>query len=116
MLNSAIWVIVANDNDAAICASSNGTSRLLRTVSRAPGESVAHGLALRVVAEMLHGARHEHCDGVILIAKPSFLEEMEQVAIPQVRNLVIANIVGSPPQGFFARPGLESPAIQAMEG
>ena len=101
MINSAIWVIVANDNDAPICANINGDSSLLRVVTRRHNAaSSAHdaklNFATQIMGELLDGALHGAYDGVIVFANQALMSAIDQVTVSQVRKLLLAQVVEDP--------------------
>jgi hypothetical protein len=101
MTNSPIWVIVANDNDATICASTDGSSRLLRVLARkncaaASVGAARHDFARQIMSEMFDGAMRGSYAGVILIANQTLMGAIDRVTGPQIRKLLIAQIVEEP--------------------
>jgi hypothetical protein len=98
--NSAIWVVVANDNNAAICSSSEGISRLLRVVERKNTHGgAAEGkkeFAIRIMSELFYGAETGSYDGVVLMADQGLMNVLQVVTTPHIRKLIIAQIVDRP--------------------
>ncbi len=105
--NFSIWVLVAGENDAVICASDAGSSRLLRVVKKESlsddtNKSDRHGFAWQLMSELMRGVDINAYDGVIIMASQELLREIHRVAVPEVKKRVIAEI---------ARPSSDSYAI-----
>lgn len=104
--NFSIWVLVAGENDAIICASDSGSSRLLRVIKKnnlaQTGEAGRRAFAWQLMAELIGGAQERAYDGVILMAAEPMLRELAQLGVQEVKTRVMAAI---------ARPAAESYAI-----
>lgn len=106
MSNSSIWVLIAGDNDAAIWASENGASHLLRVIRQDDIAEIAedeeHEFELRrdfawqLMAELSRGAEGGACDGIIFIAAKEMLHTLYGVMVPEVERLLVAEIPGAP--------------------
>jgi hypothetical protein len=115
MPSSSIWVLVANEHEAAICASRNGTSELLRSMKgeTVPSRSDCGGLdkmhdssffkrafAGDLMQALCRGAVERAYDGVIIVANASMLEQLRCIRPNLVATLLIAEIVGGPSENF----------------
>lgn len=102
----SIWVLVAGENDAVICASDSGSSRLLRVMKRGVqtgnDETDRRNFAWDLMSELLRGAQDQAYDGVIVMATEGILKELHQIVVPDVKKRLMAEI---------ARPSSESYAI-----
>src|ERR1700739_2102161 len=92
----SIWVLVAGENDAVICASDAGSSRLLRVMKRGvqsgDDETDRRDFAWQLMSELLRGAEHHSYDGVIVMATRKMLSELHRVAVPDVKKRLMAEI------------------------
>lgn len=104
MSSFSIWVLVAGEKDAVICASDAGSSRLLRIVKKKeyPLAEEQQSFAWQLMSELVQGVRANAFDGVILMAAPELLKEIRKVAVPDVRKRIMAEI---------PRPAADSYAI-----
>ena len=98
---STVWIIVANDNDAAICASDDGTTQLMRIVTKdklrlVEDENPDDAFATQILAELFDGVRNKACAGFILVAGQSLIRNIEQRTIPEISRLMLAQIVDRP--------------------
>jgi hypothetical protein len=101
MAISTVWIIVANDNDAAICASDDGTTQLMRIMTKdelrlVGDEKPDDAFATQILAELYDGVRNGACAGFILVAGQTLIHNIEQRAIPEISRLMIAQIVNLP--------------------
>ena len=94
--NTAVWVLIASDNDAAIWTSDKGTSRLVRVVRQHGNESTRGAFAWQLMGELIQGAEAKVCDGVILIAGEHMLKEIRRVVAPEIKRMLLAEIEGAP--------------------
>jgi len=96
---SNIWVLIANERNAAICTSRNGTSQLLQSLHNdmADRGNVADRssclFACELVSVLSRGARLGDCDGVIILANAEMRDQLRQVMPLSVSRLLIAEIV-----------------------
>jgi hypothetical protein len=115
MPSSSIWVLVANEHEAAICASINGASELLRSMKGEavpsqsdcvdPGKMHDSSFSKRAFAgdlmqALCRGAVERAYDGVIIVANASMLEQLRCIRPNLVAKLLIAEIIGGPHENF----------------
>lgn len=124
MPNFSIWVLVAGENDAVICASDAGSSRLLRVIKKdnqaQAGEKGRRSFAWQLMAELITGAQARAYDGVILMAGEAMLGELSQLAVPDVKTRVMAAITRPFAEGYAIPVGFENyvadmPALGGMQ-
>lgn len=124
MSNFSIWVLVAGENDAVICASDAGASRLLRVIKKdlqaAQGEAGRRAFAWQLMAELLKGAQDRAYDGVIVMAGKSMLGELHQLAVPEVKTRLMAAITRPSAEDYAIPMGFENyvadmPALGGMQ-
>ncbi|HKD48280.1 MAG TPA: hypothetical protein VKB67_11395 [Rhizomicrobium sp.] len=112
MSNFSIWVLVAGENDALICASDADSSRFLRVVKRdsqiVAGEAGTRAFAWQLMTELLLGAQDRAYDGVIVMAGERMLRELQQLADPEVKTRLVAAIVRPPAEGYAIPIGFEN--------
>ena len=110
--NFSIWVLVAGEKDAVICASDAGSSRLLRIVKKKElpaGEEVpAATFAWQLMSELVHGARRNAYDRVIIMASRELLKEIHQLAVPDVKKRIMAEIPRPSTDGYAIPVGFEN--------
>ena len=106
MRDASIWVLIANEQTAAIYASRNGTYQLLRMVSfSAPiggtfreeiellqptDRLTKHDFAMEIRAELRTSANE--FENIIIVADRELIDEFEQLNIPATSRLLIAEI------------------------
>jgi protein required for attachment to host cells len=102
----SIWILVAGENDAVICASDQGSSRLLRVLKKnthaSDDTNGRRDFAWQMMTELLQGAQDQAYDGVIIMAAQDMLDELHRVLVPDVKKRLMAEI---------ARPSAENYAI-----
>ncbi|MDB5735876.1 MAG: hypothetical protein JWP16_1190 [Alphaproteobacteria bacterium] len=102
-----ILVLVADDNNATISSNTNGESRLLRTFDRIQprhreigGSEAAHAnrhvFACELIMALGRSAGECSCDGVVIYADASMMDELRQVQTSVIARLIVAQIVGKP--------------------
>ncbi len=91
MPHSTIWVLVANDSDAALSANCDGSSRLLRVLNQKADDDRAD-FAWELMSELYKGAKAGAFDGVVIIATPEILKELRRITLPEIRKLVLGEI------------------------
>jgi len=118
----SIWILVAGENDAVICASDAGSSRLLRVMKKntqtASDEDGRRDFAWQMMAELLRGAQEGVYDGVIMMAAPDMLGELHRVLIPEVKKRLMAEIARPSSDGYAIPVGFENyvPDMPALGG
>ena len=99
MSSFSIWVLVAGEHDAVICASDAGSSRLLRVMKRGvqcgDDETDRRDFAWQLMSELSRSVENGACEGVILIADKEMLEALGRVMLPEVRQVLLAEIPGA---------------------
>ncbi|MGH6829091.1 MAG: hypothetical protein ACREFW_09300 [Rhizomicrobium sp.] len=123
MPNFSIWVLVAGEKDAVICASDAGSSRLLRIVKKkaAPsGEETQTTFAWQLMSELVQGVRSNAYDGVIIMASRELLKEIHQLAVPDVKKRIMAEIPRPSAESYAIPVGFENyvtdlPAVGGMQ-
>jgi len=106
MRDASIWVLIANEQTAAIYASRNGAYQLLRTVSfpvptngtsreeiespRTFDRLTKHEFALEIGAELRTSAND--FDNIIIVADRELIDEFEPLNMPATSRLLIAEI------------------------
>lgn len=122
--NFSIWVLVAGENDAVICASDAGSSRLLRVMKRGVQsgneESDRRDFAWQLMSELLRGAQDRAYDAVIVMATQNMLSELRRVAVPDVKKRLMAEIARPSSEGYAIPVGFENyvadmPALGGMQ-
>ena len=113
MTNFATWVLVAGEQDAAICSSEDGNSRLLRVIrqnrnSLPACDDTRRAFAWQLMMELFWGAHVGSFDGVIIIAAKEMLGELRRVALPEIRKRLVAEIPGALPAEFGKLTGLSN--------
>jgi hypothetical protein len=108
----SIWVLVAGENDAVICASDAGSSRLLRVMKRGvqsgDDETDRRDFAWQLMSELLRGAESHSYDGVIVMATQDMLSELHRVAVPDVKKRLMAEIARPSSEGYAIPVGFEN--------
>lgn len=124
MSNFSIWVLVAGENDAVICASDAGSSRLLRMIKKdsqaQTGEAGRRSFAWQLMAELITGAQDKAYDGVILMAGEGMLSELSALAVPEVKTRTMAAIIRPSAEDYAIPVGFENyvadmPALGGMQ-
>ena len=124
MSSFSIWVLVAGENDAVICASDAGSSRLLRVMKRGvqsgDDETDRRDFAWQLMSELLRGAENNSYDGVIIMATQDVLNELHRVAVPDVKKRLMAEIARPSSEGYAMPIGFENyvadmPALGGMQ-
>lgn len=124
MSNFSIWVLVAGENDAVICASDAGSSRLLRVMKRGVqsgnDEIDRRDFAWQLMSELLKGVEDHAYDAVIVMATQAMLNELRRVAVPDVKKRLMAEIVRPSSEGYAIPVGFENyvadmPALGGMQ-
>ena len=124
MSSFSIWVLVAGENNAVICASDSGSSRLLRVVKRGVqtgnDDIDRRDFAWQLMSELQRGAEDKAYDGVIVMATQEVLRELRRVAVPDVKTRVMAEIVRPSSEGYAIPVGFENyvadmPALGGMQ-
>jgi len=110
--NFSLWVLVAGENDALICASDADSSRLLRVIKNdtqiVAGEAGTRAFAWQLMTELLLGAQDRAYDGVIVMAGERMLGELQQLAVPEVKTRLVAAITRPPAKGYAIPIGFEN--------
>lgn len=119
MPHSSIWVLIAGESKAAICSSREGSSQLLRTVAQADSHNQGteigrRNFALQLMSELFRGARSGAYDGIIIIAAKSMLDELREIALPEFRRRVVAEIPRNPSDIPFFGSG-PTPAWETVQ-
>lgn len=109
--NFSTWVLVAREHDAAICSSENGQSSLLRVIQRnkAPRQSkeeYQRAFAWQLMSELFRGVRAGSVDGIIIIAAPEMLKQLQRVTLPEIRKMLVAEIPEELPADFPLLPNI----------
>jgi len=108
----SIWVLVAGENDAVICASDAGSSRLLRVMKRGvqsgDDETDRRDFAWQLMSELLRGAENHSYDGVIIMATQDVLNELHRVVVPDVKKRLMAEIARPSAEGYAIPVGFEN--------
>jgi hypothetical protein len=100
---SEILVLVAGDKKAALYASNDGVSRLLRQIDRASPMTAAgdeldadSGDIFACALTMALGlrVREQDCDGVIIFADAPMMGALHRARTRAVERLILAEIVG----------------------
>jgi protein required for attachment to host cells len=116
--------LVAGENDAVICASDAGASRLLRVMKRGVqtgnDESDRRDFAWQLMSELQRGAENHSYDGVIIMATQDMLSELHRVAVPDVKKRLMAEIARPSAEGYAMPVGFENyvadmPALGGMQ-
>jgi len=102
----SIWVLVAGDNDAVICASDAGSSRLLRVMKKEEGSQ--RDFAWQMMSELLKGAQDNAYDGVIVMAAQEMLHDLQRVSVPDVKKRLMAEIARPSAKGYAIPFGFEN--------
>jgi len=94
---SATWVLVANERDAVICTNDDGVSRLLQVISRkhvlsTDPEARRRAFCWQLMIELFRGAQRQAFDGLVIIAPDEMLRELRRIAMPEIRQLLVAEI------------------------
>jgi len=100
-----ILVLVANEKAAALYSNNDGASRLLRRIERVlprnetgddfnPGAIPSHMFACELMMVLGHCAYKQDCDGVMIFAEGSMMEDLRRVTTHTVAKLMLAQIVG----------------------
>lgn len=119
-----VLVLVANENCATLSANSEGETRLLRSINRAPlpqqmhsdsdlllvTTSARHLFASELMMALGRDLRDRPYDGVVIFADLGMMAELRTVATSEVSRLLIALIAGTP-----SAPGL-LPGFGAAHG
>ena len=112
MSSFSIWVLVAGENDAVICASDAGSSRLLHVIKKdiqAPaGNAGRTAFAWQLMAELQKGAQDRAYDGVIVMAGETLLGELHRLAVPEVKKRLMAAIARPLADGYAIPIGFEN--------
>ena len=94
MSSFSIWVLVAGENDAVVCASDAGSTRLLKVMKRGVqsgnDEIDRRDFAWQLMSELLRGAETQAYDAVIVMATQDLLRELRRVAVPDVKKRLMA--------------------------
>lgn len=112
---SNIWILIANEHNAAIFASRNGTSQLLQSLHNdmADRGNVADRsnclFACELVSVLSRGARLGDCDGVIILANAEMRDQLRLVMPISVSRLLIAEIA----ETVCPNPGVPSNDIDS---
>ncbi|HWF64360.1 MAG TPA: host attachment protein [Rhizomicrobium sp.] len=124
MSSFSIWVLVAGENDAVICASDAGSSRLLRVMKRGVqsgnDEIDRRDFAWQLMSELQRGAESQAYDGAIIMATQDILLELRRVAVPDVKKRLMAEIARPSSEGYAIPVGFENyvadmPALGGMQ-
>ena len=102
----SIWVLVAGENDAVICASDAGSSRLLRVMKKEEGSQ--RDFAWQLMSELLKGAQDNAYDGVIVMAAQEMLNDLQRVSVPDVKKRLMAEIARPFSEGYAIPVGFEN--------
>jgi Protein required for attachment to host cells len=102
----SIWVLVAGENDAVICASDAGSSRLLRVMKKEQGSQ--RDFAWQLMSELLKGAQDNAYDGVIIMAAQEMLGDLQRVSVPDVKRRMMAEIARPSAAGYAMPVGFEN--------
>jgi hypothetical protein len=100
MLSPSIWVLIADEDKAAIWASEGGISHLLHIMG--PDEKPLNGhakcgtFARTLVHRLSQKTRDGRCRGLIVIAGSEMLKGLREAMVSAVSRLLIAEIQGSP--------------------
>jgi protein required for attachment to host cells len=122
---SKVLVLVANETRGTLCAASEGTTRLLRSIDRVipsndsnPAPQARHIFACELMMALGRDASLQQYDGVIIYADEAMMEELRRVQTSLVSRLVIAHIVGrpTPASHFPGRPANAEMAYRAVLG
>ena len=112
MSSFSIWVLVAGENDAVICASDAGSSRLLRVMKRGVqtgnDEIDRRDFAWQLMSELLRGAEIQAYDGVIVMATEDLLRELRRVSVPDVKKRLMAEITRPSSESYAMPVGFEN--------
>ena len=117
-------MLVAGENDAVICASDAGSSRLLRVMKRGVqsgnDEIDRRDFAWQLMSELQRGAESQAYDGAIIMATQDILLELRRVAVPDVKKRLMAEIARPSSEGYAIPVGFENyvadmPALGGMQ-
>ena len=105
-------MLVAGENDAVICSSDSGSSRLLRVMKRGvqsgDDETDRRDFAWQLMSELQRGAEDHAYDGVIVMATREMLSELHRVAVPDVKKRLMAEIARPSAEGYAFPVGFEN--------
>lgn len=111
-------ILVVDDHCARFCVNDGGGSRVDRVLDRPAEASLTteegHRLfAWRLMSELYREVQTRLPQGIVIVASPAMLEELDQLMIPQIRKLIIAEIArGTQPEETCSDNC--SPAVIAM--
>jgi protein required for attachment to host cells len=115
MQEQPIWVLIANERSAAICASVDGTSQILDTVEhREPvrgtrpalvettdeqSHRIKREIAIEAMLRLDRGARTNAFEGVIIVADRGMMTELRLLKTARIGRFLIAEIEQATPHG-----------------
>src|ERR1700684_3214767 len=108
----SIWVLVAGEHDAVICASDAGSSRLLRVMKRGvqsgDDETDRRDFAWQLMSELLRGAENHSYDGASIIATHDVRSELHRGGDREVKKRLMAEIASPSAEDYAIPVGFEN--------
>ena len=116
-MGRGICVLIVDGHSGRFCINDDGMSRMVRVVNE-PGDAsmspaeTQRSFAWRLMSDLYNEVRTRLPGGIVIVAAPAMLQELNHLMIPQIRRLVIAEIAGG--TGPEEHPGGHATAARGM--